>query len=162
MADLIRIEGANLIFRNFAGRPDDKGFNAAGDRNFGVILDEAMVPDLINDGWNVRRLNPRPDDPKDYPGTPWLKVKVQYYRRDGAPVRRPPIVEFITSRNRRKLNENTIADLDWCRIKNCDLIIRPNEYAPGKISAYLQSIYVVADEDDFAMKYADIPYSEDY
>ena len=157
MAELLRMEGAKLIFRNFQGRATN--ISAEGVRTFCVILDENIVPSLIQDGWNVKRLPARPDDPEQYE-TPFLQVKIMYYTREGKPVKRPPIVELITSRSRTRLNEATIGQLDIVNIKFADVIIRPYEYAPGKVSAYLMSIYVVAQEDDFAMKYADIPYGE--
>lgn len=148
----IRIEGARLIFRNFSGRETD--FNEKGNRNFGVILDEELAEQLMEDGWNVKRLKPRPDDPEQY-CTPWLSVKVKFGKI-------PPIATLINSRGKVKLSEETIGQLDWCIVRNCDLIIRPYNYPAMKgraagISAYLKAIYMTIEEDEFDLKYGDIP-----
>lgn len=148
----IRIEGAKLIFKNFSGRKTD--FNDEGNRVFGVLLDDELAENLLHDGWNVKHLKPREDDPDQY-AQPWLSVKVKFGKI-------PPIVQLITSRGKLRLDEETVGQLDWAAIKNCDLIIRPYEYPaikgrPAGISAYLKTIYVTIAEDEFADKYSDIP-----
>lgn len=150
------IEGAEIIFKNFSGKPSD--FNKAGDRNFGLILNDDIAEDLKADGWNVKYLKPRDDDPTGY-RRPWLQVKVKYGKV-------PPIVVLITSRGKTKLKEETVSKLDYARFKNVDLIVRPYNYPempgrPSGISAYLKSIYVTLEEDDLEKKYGSIPDDED-
>lgn len=148
----ITILDAKLILKNFQGKKTD--YNEEGNRNFGVLLDDKLAEELINDGWRVRYLKPKDDDPDHYE-QPWLSVKVKFEPY-------PPIVVLINSRGKKKLNEETIDQLDWSRIKNCDLIIRPYNYPampgrPAGVSAYLKSIYVTISEDELEEKYADIP-----
>ncbi len=148
----ISIEGAKLIFRNFQGKRTD--YNDEGNRNFGVLLDDDLAENLSRDGWKVKYLRPRPDDPDQY-RQPWLPVKVKFGQI-------PPIVVLINSRGKKRLDEDTVEQLDWSIIKNCDLIIRPYNYPatktrPSGVSAYLKAIYVTISEDEFADKYADIP-----
>lgn len=148
----IRIEGATIIFKNFQGKQTD--YNAAGNRNFGVLLDDALAEDLREDGWNVKYLRPRPDDPDQYE-QPWLSVKVKFGEI-------PPMVVLVKSSGKRRLTENTIDQLDWSTLENVDLVIRPYNYPaiagrPEGVSAYLKEMYAVLAEDDFAKKYADIP-----
>lgn len=148
----VRIEGARLIFKNFQGKKSE--YNDAGNRNFGVLLDEDLAEQLEMDGWKVKRLRPRPDDPDQYE-QPWLSVKVKFNPY-------PPIAVLINSRGKKKLDEDTIDQLDWSIIKNCDLIIRPYNYPamggrPAGVSAYMKAIYVTISEDEFEGKYADIP-----
>lgn len=150
----IKIEDARLIFKNFQGKATDR--NAEGNRNFCVILDEDLAEALKEDGWNVKRLKPRDDEEV---GSPYLSVKVKYGDY-------PPIAVLITSRGKTKLDEDTIGQIDWTNIKTCDLIIRPYNYPamqgrPAGVSAYLKSIYVTVNEDDLALKYADIPDADD-
>lgn len=152
----IKIEGARLIFRNFKGEASD--YNAKGNRNFGVLLDDDLAKDLKDDGWNVKHLKPRDDDPDRY-AQPWLSVKVKFGKI-------PPIAVLINSRGRKNLTEDTIEQLDWTSIENCDLVIRPYNYPetngrPAGVSAYLKAIYVTIQEDEFAGKYADIPSLDD-
>lgn len=148
----INIEGARLIFRNFQGKKSD--YNEEGNRNFGVLLDEELAERLKEDGWKVKYLKPREDDPEQY-RHPWLPVRVKFNQY-------PPIIVLINSRGKKKLDEDTIDQLDWSVIKNCDLIIRPYNYPaikgrPAGVSAYLKAIYVTISEDQFAQKYSDIP-----
>lgn len=148
----VRIEGAKLIFKNFAGKGTQ--YNAEGNREFGVLLDDELAADLLNDGWNVKYLKPKEDDPEKYE-QPWLKVKVKFGQI-------PPICQLINSRGKVKLDEDTIDQLDWSYIENCDLIIRPYNYPamagrPAGVAAYLKAIYVTVQEDEFEKKYADIP-----
>lgn len=148
----IKLEGARLIFRNFSGKKSD--YNEEGNRNFGVLLEEELAEALIQDGWRVRRLKPKADDP-DMIEQPWLSVKVKFEPY-------PPIIYLITDRGKRRLDEETVDQLDWSRIANCDLIIRPYNYPalagrPAGVAAYLKAMYVRIEEDDLAKKYGDIP-----
>lgn len=148
----IHIEGARLFKKNFSGRKTD--FNNEGTRSFGVYLDDDLAEKLINDGWPVKFLKPREDDPEQYK-QPCMYVKVRF-----TPY--PPIINLINSRGKKRLDEDTVDQLDWSRIENCDLIIRPYNYPaikgrPAGVSAYLKAIYVTISEDEFAEKYADVP-----
>lgn len=148
----ISIPGAQLIFKNFQGKRTD--YNDEGNRNFGVLLDEELAEKLKMDGWNVRYRPPREDDPEQFK-QPWLSVKVKFDPY-------PPIAYLINSRGKKKLNEDTIEMLDWSRITNCDLVVRPYNYKanalrPAGIAAYLKAIYVTISEDEFEEKYGDIP-----
>ena len=148
----IHIEGAKLIFKNFQGKGGE--YNSEGERNFGVLLDDELAENLKNDGWRVKYRPPKEDDPDGYM-QPWLSVKVRFDPY-------PPIAFLINSRGKKKLTEDTIDQLDWSIIKNCDLIIRPYNYPatkgrPAGVSAYLKAIYVTISEDEFAEKYADVP-----
>lgn len=148
----VSIPGAQLIFKNFQGKKTD--FNEEGNRNFGVLLDEDLAEKLEQDGWKVRRLRPKDDDPEQFE-QPWLSVKVRFNPY-------PPIAVLINSRGKKSLTEETIDQLDWSRIKNCDLVIRPYNYPavanrPAGVAAYLKAIYVTISEDEFAEKYADLP-----
>lgn len=148
----ISISGAKLIFKNFQGKKTD--YNEEGNRNFGVLLDDDLAEKLEKDGWNVKHLKSREDDPEQYE-QPWLSVKVKFDPY-------PPIVTLINSRGKKKLTEETIDQLDWSVIKNCDLIIRPYNYPAtalreAGVAAYLKAIYVTISEDEFAEKYADLP-----
>lgn len=154
----ITIQNARLIFKNFQGKETD--YNKEGDRNFGVLLDDELAEQLERDGWKVKYRPPREDDPEEYQ-QPWISVKVKFNPY-------PPVAILITSKGKKKLDEETIDQLDWSRIKECDLIIRPYNYSaivgkkgeiirPAGISAYLKAIYVTIQEDELALKYGDIP-----
>ena len=148
----VRIEGAKLIFKNFQGKQSD--YNAAGNRNFGVLLDDELAEELKNEGWNVKYRKPREDDPDQY-YQPWLPVKVKFGDI-------PPMIVLVKSNGKRRLTEKSVDQLDWSILENVDLIIRPYNYPaiagrPAGVSAYLREMYAVLVEDDFAKKYADYP-----
>lgn len=149
----IKIEGARLVFKNFQGKANN--YNAEGNRNFGVLIDDDMANELEKDGWKVKKFRPDEEGHEQR----WMSVKVKYGDY-------PPIAVLITSRGKTRLDEETIGQLDWTAIKNVDMIIRPYNYPavngkPAGVSAYLKSIYVTVNEDDLELKYADIPDAED-
>ena len=152
----ITIEGAKLIFRNFSGKVTQ--YNRNGQQNFSVVLDDELAEKLEADGWPVKYRRPREDDPDQY-RQPHLPVKVQFGMY-------PPTVVLITSRGKKRLDKDTIGQLDWCRIQNADVQIRPYNYPeingkPAGVSAYLKSLYVTIIEDPLESKYADIPDLDD-
>ena len=150
----ITIEGAHILpgnFRNFAGNPDRFNPNG-GVRSFCVSLDDgevryngkpADIDQLAADGWNIKLLQPRDDHeaPK-----PFIRVRVKYGYR-------PPKIVQISGNKKVELDEESINHLDWADIETADVIINPYNYDSGKVTAYLQTLYVTIIEDEFASKY---------
>lgn len=145
VTDNIVLENARIGFRNFEGR--EGRFNPAGSRNFCVFLDYDLSKKLEQEGWNIRRLQPRNegDDPQGY-----LQVAVKYNNY-------PPKIALVRRTGRpTELEEQDIAMLDTAELASVDLIIRPyNWETNGKtgVKAYLKSMYVKIQEDEFAEKY---------
>lgn len=149
------IEGARILFRNFAGR-ERPPYNPAGKRNFTIAIeDPELESQLKEDGWNIKYLKPRDED--DDP-TPIIDIAVQYSEKA-----RPPKIVLITDHNKTELGENEIGMLDWAEIRNADVIVRPYNYnVQGRegVKAYLKALYVTIAENKFDEKYADLPFGD--
>jgi hypothetical protein len=140
--DILQIDDARIIYRNFAGRGDK--YNREGDRNFAVVIpDEEMANELTNLGWNVKIKPPREDGDTPFM---FLPVKVKFNDRG-------PNVYLKTGDVQNKLDEESVGLLDNIDIIGVDLDIRPFDWdVNGKQgrTAYLQSIRVIQDVDRFA------------
>lgn len=145
--DILQIDDARIIYRNFAGRGDK--YNREGDRNFAVVIpDEDMANDLTKLGWNVKIKPPREDGDTPFM---FLPVKVKFNNRG-------PNVYLKTGNVQNRLDEESVGLLDNIDIISVDLDIRPYDWivqegTPNEKSgrsAYLQSIRVIQDVDRFA------------
>lgn len=143
----LTIEDARIIFRNFAGK--EGKYNREGDRNFCLLLDEDLAERLHRDGWNVKSLRAREEgDPEQ----PYIPVSVEYSKK-------PPKIVLVTWNGKTTLTEDECEIIDWIDIKKIDLILNPYDWAVnGKtgIKAYLNTLYVVVQENELDMKYRDL------
>lgn len=156
--DILQIDDARIIYRNFAGRGDK--YNREGDRNFAVLIpDEELANELAEKGWNVKIKPPREEG--DVPFM-FLPVKVKFNDRG-------PNIYLQTGDRRNRLDEESIGCLDNIDIVGVDLDIRPYDWIiqegtknekSGR-SAYLQNILVIQDVDRFAERFASEEYPED-
>lgn len=145
--DILQIDDARIIYRNFAGRGDK--YNREGDRNFAVVIpDEEMAAQLTDLGWNVKIKPAREDGDAPFM---FLPVKVKFNDRG-------PNVYLKTGNVQNRLDEESVGLLDNIDIISVDLDIRPYDWViqegtPNEKSgrsAYLQSIRVIQDVDRFA------------
>lgn len=145
VTDNLAVENARIIFRNFSGR--ESQFNRAGNRNFCVVIDDKdLAADLAEDGWNVKMTNPNNEE---YDSEFYIQCAVNF---DNI----PPSIWLVTNKNKTKLKEEDMDNLDYADFKNVDLIIRPyNWEVNGKtgVKAYVKTMYITIEEDQFADKY---------
>ena len=151
--NIVEINDARIIFRNFEGRGDK--FNREGDRNFAVVIPNREIADaLINDtneygvGWNVKINEPQEegDDPFIF-----LKIKVPKFTNRG------PAIYLKTGDRLNRLDEESVGMLDDIDIASVDMDIRPyDDVISGKPfrAAYLVSICITQNIDRFAARYA--------
>lgn len=149
-AKMLEIGNAKIAKRsNFTGVEIVNGgrvVNEKDTKNFLVIIDDhSLAIHLMADGWNVKRFKPTEDNSEpDY----YLSVEVSWKREQHIPT-----VWRIQGRTKEQLTDDTIKVLDQENIVSADLIIRPYEWEPGRIKAYLKKGYFVVEEDRFASKY---------
>jgi hypothetical protein len=139
------VEDAEIIFRNFEGR--EGPYNKKGERSFAVVLTDEVAAQMLEDGWNVKFLEPREegDNPR-----PFISVAARFDKY-------PPRVFLITTNSRTQLDESSVEVLDWTNFKTVDLIARGSYWeVNGKSGwkAYLQSMFVTIEEDALERKYA--------
>lgn len=143
------LEDAQIVYRNFSGTA--RKFNAAGLRNFHVVLDPDQAKELEKIGWNVKWPKPRDDGEER---NPTLKVAVRF-----DPF--PPYIVQITSRNRVELDEDSVGILDRAEISQADMKITGSYYETDDGShgfkAYLDQLFVTLSESDLISKHSVSP-----
>lgn len=149
---LITIENATVLYRNFTGI--EKEYNRLGDRNFCVIIpDEEIAGMMAQDGYNIKRRMPKPEEDEDSAGAigdPYVQVKISYKGQ-------APQIYMVgqQTRKRNMLDESLVSLLDRVQIVACDLVVSPYNWKPGSVTAYLRKMYVTIYEDTLDLKYAD-------
>lgn len=153
----ITLMNAKLCFKNFAGKETD--YNAAGARNFCVVLNDELANELIEKGWSIKVKPPR-EGFEDDGNFNTLKVNVKF----SATGERNPQIVRICNGNKATLTESNVASLDWDDIENVDLRIRPYNWERGGkkgVAAYLESMYVTVADDELARKYSEDDFVSD-
>lgn len=160
--DEVQIDGAKIIWRNFEGREGD--YNAKGDRNFALVLDEETAQKLEATRWNVKRRPARNEYEDDLI---FLPVAVSYRGR-------PPRVVLMGRKwdhrageekiVRTPLDEDMVELVDTLEFDNIDLILNPYDWRlkSGQTGrkAYLKTFYGLIHRDPLDERYAHIPEEE--
>lgn len=141
------IENAEIGFRNFDGK--EGPYNKEGDRSFAVFLREEDRLALEEQGYNIKQTKAVDDD-----GNPsyYLNVSVAFGNY-------PPKIVLITSKAKTVLEEDMLSLLDYSDIENVDLVLNPYHWSVNGnsgVKAYVKSMYVTLEEDEFTEKYADL------
>lgn len=140
----IKIEGAKVIYKNFSGTA--KEYNAAGLRNFHVVIDNEWARKLAADGWNIKWHEPKKEGDELWAS---LKVNVRFDNY-------PPAISMFANGKRKMLDEDTVGLLDDAETDNIDLVItasywtRPNG---SGFKAYLKKMYVDLSPHDLEAKH---------
>jgi len=134
------------MFRNFAGAAGN--YNPAGNRNFAVFLTDDVAERMQRDGWNIRWLKSREDEPPQA----MISVKLNFGNY-------PPKIFLVSDGKISKLSEENVNVLDFAELAQVDLILRGYTWeVQGKsgIKAYLKEGYFVLVVDELAKKYSKV------
>lgn len=138
----ITLWNAQLYFKNFRGDPGK--WNSAGDRNFGVFLDDDTAKELEADGWNVKHT--RPDD--DGYERPFIKVKVNFKGH--------PKIYLVRTGSKVLLDEESVGEIDDLIFEKVDLKIRHAYLSKYDVwTQYLDKGFFTVLEDELDRAYAD-------
>lgn len=141
----VRIDNAHVAFRNFSGA--EGKYNPAGNRNFCVFLPDDIAKSMEHDGWSIRWLDSRENEPPQA----LLQVKLNFGNY-------PPNIVLVSDGKMSKLSEENVNVLDFAELQQVDLILRGYQWGPiqGKtgVKAYLKTGYFVLVVDELAKKYS--------
>lgn len=139
------VENAILLFKNFAGA--EGLYNAAGRRNFCVMLGDNLAEDLTKNGFNVKYTKPHDEDDEPHP---YVKVNVNY---DSA---YPPQITLHTSHGATLLDASNVNTLDFADITKASVQFtgyHAPKADPGTHTAWLSIMHVEIREDPFSAMY---------
>ena len=138
--EIFDVLGEELRWKNFEGR-EDKWGNAR--RNFSIRLPEDVAQQLHEDGWNIQYL----DSDKYDPG---LKVSLTFNYKALEIFQ----ISGENGKRMRKLDEETVCNLDYAEIDHCDIIInaRTSDQYDG-ISAGLETMWIYLKRNDLKDRY---------
>src|SRR5512145_695782 len=135
----LTIENARIIYRNFSGAA--KTYNAAGLRNFHVVLDNDVARTLAADGWNVRWHEPKKEGEDRWAS---LKVAVRFDNY-------PPKIVLVSKGVKTPLDPDSVSILDDATLETVDVVISPSQWKNERgegIKAYLQKMFAVLSPSD--------------
>ena len=148
------LEESKIIFKNFRG---EKGmYNEAGVRTFSVVIDDLeLAKNCLAEGWALKPLKNEEGDVDAY----HLPVKINY------DARQPPRIYKVSSSTKGQLllDERTVEMLDYLPIEFADVIVNPYEWevrGESGIKAYCQTMYIVIEENELDLKWANRPLNE--
>lgn len=147
----VMIRNAKLLFRNFSGEP--RQYNSEGDRNFSVLLEPELAKQMMEEGWRVKQLKPRPDEEE---GDYHLKVTVNY--KTG----RPPRVQVRTLDKKVEWGVEEVGMLDSADIENADIMINGwwSDMAGGGYGGFLKTAFITLRVDPLEEIYAKMDQAE--
>ena len=150
------LDNTRFIFRtNFSGDPKrDTGKYPNDKRKVNIVIPSVdQAKDMQKDGIEVQVFQPKPRNEGDPMPDPiyYVKAFLQYWTKDGQPVRFPPHVYLVrpTGGNPVELKEETVGQLDEIRVRNVNATVRPYVWDPvgNRKSLRIQTIYVEQDLD---------------
>lgn len=151
------INSADIRWRNFServnihskydrDRGDGKSINGG---SFAIFLTDEIAEDLRKQEVAVMEYTSKVDP--DAPAQPYINVSVQF---DSANPWKDPTIWQISGDNHVKLDENTMANLDYAEIENADIMLNfGNNVGKYGRKVYLNTAYITLSPNTLADKY---------
>lgn len=158
----IQLEDVQIRWRNFEGR--EENYNAPGQRNFHVVLPADVAEDMIKQGWNVKKKEPR-----EVGDEPFYHMKVKVSFKFKAPRLTTVSKKWDPNKGQQKLVRNLLPEdlvlaLDMFEFDKVDLILSPSRWnvrGESGVTAYVKTGFFFIHQDALEAKYAEIPYENE-
>ena len=147
---LVCIDDTKFIWKtNFSGDPERDNFGSDVRKGCVIIPTEAQARELMNEGFNVRRTEPRPDEDVGFEPTYYVSVTANY--KTSWP---PKVFLVCGDAEPRLLDEESVDIIDKIRVKNVNVVLNPYyNNKTHRASLYVRTMYV--EQDIEADPYAD-------
>lgn len=150
ITEILSLDHVRIVWRNFTG--EAKKYNAAGDRNFHVVIDDVdLAHELLAKGWNIKIVPPSED------GDDWfchMEVKVKFQPQYPG---LDPKIYLQSGKNFGLLTADSVGAIDHMEILNVDMDIRPYNWSlpsgDSGVTAYVQGMCVTQKIDRFEANY---------
>jgi hypothetical protein len=150
--ELIHLENTRFIYStNFSGDPKRDRFGSSEKKGNIIIPDHNQAIALMNEGFNVKRTEPKPGEEEGFVPTYYVSVKANYDSNW------PPKIYFVSGNSEpRLLDEESLVTIDTCRVRNVNVVLSPySNPNTHRSSLYVRTMYVEQDieSDPFASRY---------
>ena len=143
------LRNRDIIYRNFSGKQTQ--FNRNGNMKFSIVVDPAIVPRLLKEGWNVKTRPSKNDENEEFCT---LEVRVRF----DLSFARPKIKQF-TRHGSVAITEANVGNLDDAEFDTADVVLRQyawtNPAGDSGVAAQLSEMYVRLSEGVLEAKWAD-------
>lgn len=150
---LICIDDTKFIFyTNFSGDPSRDNFGSNVRKGNIIIPDPVQARELMDAGFNVKMTKPRDGEEDDFVPQYFVSVTANY------DTNWPPSIYLVSGDNApRLLDEDTVGQIDTCRVRNVNVVMNPYyNQRTRRNSLYVRTMYVEQDleSDPYANRYS--------
>lgn len=140
-----------IYWTNFSGDPERDNFGSDVRKGNVIIPSELQARELMNEGFNVRRTEPRDGEEEGFEPTYFVSVTANYNTNW------PPKIYLVSGDAEPKLLDmESVGIIDKIRVKNVNVVLNPYyNNRTHRSSLYIRTMYVEQDveSDPYADRY---------
>lgn len=140
-----------IYWTNFSGDPERDNFGSDVRKGNVIIPSEFQARELMNEGFNVRRTEPRDGEEEGFEPTYFVSVTANYNTNW------PPKIYLVSGDAEPKLLDmESVGIIDKIRVKNVNVVLNPYyNNRTHRSSLYIRTMYVEQDveSDPYADRY---------